>query len=81
MKGVKKMGKTNNQIEVEILETFGESVVFVPRDVAFVCGLSIGKTAWLLKKLNEQGYLEKVYFSNALRSKIGMEYGYKVKRG
>jgi len=75
------MGRTNNQIEVEILESFGESIVFVPRDAALACGLSVQKTAWLLKKMSERGYLEKVYFSNALCSKTGMEYGYKVKRG
>lgn len=77
------MGRTNNAIEVEFLETireiFGESVIFIPKDVAFNCGLSIQKTAHLLKKLTKQGYLEKICFSNSLCSKMGMEYGYKIK--
>ena len=65
--------------EDRICDAMVFDTIYTVKDLALTVGYTTQKTALILHKLCEKGYVKSINFSQIIRQKIGYEKGYMLK--
>ena len=67
------------KVEDIICDAMVFDTIYTVKDLALTVGYTTQKTAIILHKLCEKGYVKSIIFSQTIRQKTGYEIGYMLK--